>query len=224
MTAPMSPKPAAPLQTAGSGDDLASARMREYAALVSEASADALRQLDEVRLPLHILLASRFGDLNENQEELLGAARAAAEQADQALRRLKQIADLDAGTLSLRQDRVQIGALLRSLEPGLIAAAERSNVRLAMDIPPGLPAICGDRARLSEAFESLLTGVIRGARAGDQIALHAARQGQTVIVDVRHGTLAPAGDTEATLVDRVVSACGGRLERQSDHTRVAFRT
>jgi hypothetical protein len=34
-----------------------------------------LAQLDEVRLALHILPEAKFGELNENQEELLGTAR-----------------------------------------------------------------------------------------------------------------------------------------------------
>ncbi len=55
------------------------------------------RRLDEVRLPLHILLSSPFGELNENQEEMIGAAQAAAEVADEALSFIGRIVDLDAG-------------------------------------------------------------------------------------------------------------------------------
>ena len=49
----------------------ASERVQEYAALLAEATSALSRQLDEVRLPLHILLENHFGQLNENQEEML---------------------------------------------------------------------------------------------------------------------------------------------------------
>ena len=57
-------------------------RTREYAQLLATIADDTAKRLEQVRLPLHILLENRFGDLNENQEEMLGAARTAAEAAD----------------------------------------------------------------------------------------------------------------------------------------------
>ena len=59
----------------------------------------AARQLDEIRMPLHILLENRFGDLNDNQEEMLATARTAADDAQALLERLRQVADVDRGTL-----------------------------------------------------------------------------------------------------------------------------
>lgn len=70
------------------------AREKEYTALVDDAVTATLLQLEEVRLPLHILLENRFGDLNENQEEMLGAARTAAESADATLLRLREVVRL----------------------------------------------------------------------------------------------------------------------------------
>ena len=60
----------------------------ELEAHVAKTLAAATRWLGQVRISLHILLENRFGDLNENQEELLGAARAAADEADAELRKL----------------------------------------------------------------------------------------------------------------------------------------
>lgn len=58
------------------------------------AVADSLSQLDQVRLPLQILLESPFGELNDDQEELLRDARAAADGIDAALRRVGRMADI----------------------------------------------------------------------------------------------------------------------------------
>src|SRR6185436_10242224 len=87
---------------------MAAARLHDEATMLAGVVADSLAQLDEVRLPLHILLESRFGELNENQEELLRDARAAADAIDVALRRLGQVADADRGALAVQPELVQI--------------------------------------------------------------------------------------------------------------------
>ena len=80
-------------------DAVAAARLREQATMLAGAVSDSLSQLDEVRLPLQILLESPFGELNDNQEELLRDARAAADAIDARLRRLGQVADIDREAL-----------------------------------------------------------------------------------------------------------------------------
>ncbi len=111
-------------------------RLQEYAALLAEAASAVARHLDEVRLPIHILLENHFGQLNENQEEMLAAARAAAEAASVELGRLREIAELDRGVLNFRRDRVRVGDLLRALEPQLEADGERTGVRVSIDVQP----------------------------------------------------------------------------------------
>ncbi len=115
-------------------------RLQEYAALLAEAASAVARHLDEVRLPIHILLENHFGQLNENQEEMLAAARAAAEAASVELGRLREIAELDRGVLNFRRDRVRVGDLLRALEPQLEADGERTGVRVSIDVAAGTPA------------------------------------------------------------------------------------
>ena len=76
-------------------NEMAAARLREQGTMLAGVVSDSIGQLDQVRLPLQILLNSPFGELNENQEELLRDARAAADSIDVALRRLGQVADID---------------------------------------------------------------------------------------------------------------------------------
>ena len=73
---------------------------------------DGVPALDEVRLPLHILLENRFGDLNENQEEMLAAAQSAVDQAAAMLGCVRLIADLDRGALEPRRDLLRLDDLI----------------------------------------------------------------------------------------------------------------
>jgi signal transduction histidine kinase len=84
-------------------DAAATTRLREEATMLAAVVHDTMAQLDEVRLPLHILLETRFGDLNENQEELLRDARNGADAMTDALRRLAQVADADRGAVNAQR-------------------------------------------------------------------------------------------------------------------------
>ena len=105
-----------------------------------------------MRLPLHILLENHFGDLNENQEEMLGAARKAAEAADADLVSLRQIAELDLGDQPLRRDRMKPSELVDALRPMLIAAAESVGATVEVKSRRCCRPIIGDRARLQDAL------------------------------------------------------------------------
>jgi signal transduction histidine kinase len=195
----------------------ASQRVQEYAALLAEATAAVTHQLDEIRLPLHILLENHFGQLNDNQEEMLAGARTATEAAATELRRLRDIAELDRGALSLRRTMVPVGDVLRGLRPQLEAEAERAGVTLGFDQEPGLPRVAGDRSRLQEALELLLRGLVRRSLAGSEIRIEAARAPDGIDLRVIGGP-SPILDADTALARRIVQAHGGRLEYLQDRT------
>ncbi|MGH7689239.1 MAG: hypothetical protein ACREN3_06510, partial [Gemmatimonadaceae bacterium] len=98
-------------------ETVANDQRRDEATTLAAVVADALAQLDGVRLPLHILLEAPFGELNDNQEELLRDARGAADAIDTALRRLGQVADADRGALIAQLQLVQVNDVVRSVLP-----------------------------------------------------------------------------------------------------------
>jgi signal transduction histidine kinase len=197
----------------------ATGRVQEYAALLAEATSAVARQLDEVRLPLHILLENHFGQLNENQEEMLAGARAAAEGAGVELARLREIAELDRGALSFRRDRVRIGGLLQALKPQLVADGERADVKVTIDCLPGLPPVAGDRVRLQEALDLLLRHLVRHALPGSEVTISATRHKGEVAIEVVHGP-APMLDANVALAQRIILAHGGRIEDQDGRMKI----
>ena len=135
-------------------------RMHEQATVLAATVRGAAAQLDEVRLPLHILLDARFGTLNENQEELLVAARAGAEGLDTAMRRLATVADADRDTLAMRLEPVSLNDVVRAVMPMARASADRRSVRISVELEPALPRAWADRAALAEAVALLSTRLI----------------------------------------------------------------
>jgi signal transduction histidine kinase len=195
------------------------AREGEYAALLAGLAKGAMSRLDEVRLPLHILLENRFGDLNENQEEMLGAARAAVEEAQAEFERLREIAELDQGTLQLRRDAVRMGDVVTTLLPALRAEATAAGARLTTDIAPALPAIAGDRGRIQQAVGAMLHAAMRRATAGGEVRITAAATDGEISVTVSPG-IGDATHSDMVLARRIVAAHRGSVTDTESETVV----
>lgn len=155
----------------------------ETSQLLHDAGDRIARRLDEVRMPLHVLLEAPFGALNENQEELLGVARAAADEASAEARRLREVGSLELSQAA-RRDRLASADVLRALQPIIEAEGRRSRVRVTMELPAGLPAVVGDRPRLQEAMREVLARVVRVADADSTLAVSAAPGAPGVVVHV----------------------------------------
>ena len=193
-------------------DAQAERRVKDYASMLATVAAESADRLEEVRIPLHILLENHFGDLNENQEEMLGAARTAAESVDGDLVALRQIAELDLGTRELRRDRLLPADLVRSLLPTLQAIADKQNATLNVDLEPLVPAIRGDQPSLQDALAVLLGGSIRSATAGAELVIAVHRDPGAVRVEAR-GAGAAESDVRTALAERIVRVSGGSVDR-----------
>jgi signal transduction histidine kinase len=217
----------------------ADASVRAYADLVAEAATGVARQVDELRMPLHILLENRFGDLNENQEEMLAAARVAADDLQANLERLGQIADIDRGAVRLRPERLRLGDLVTALLPALTAEAERNKVTLRGEIAPLLSPVQADRAALGRAL-ALFIGDAIHRTAPDDVVQIAVRErsadapasdgsrppaGSSTIpvldVSIPHGT-GTGRHVDSVLAERLIQLVGGTVEQNPGETVVSL--
>lgn len=192
---------------------IAAERLRDQATMLAGVVGDSLAQLDEVRLPLHILLESRFGDLNENQEELLRDARGAADAIDVALRRLGQLAEADRGALPVQQELVQINDVVRSVLPLARASAERQGARIEVSLEPGLPRVIADRARLAEALALLASDAAAVSSAQTPLGISTVRDGSRAIIRILPAGKPALGDKAPSFIvaSRLIAAQGGEI-------------
>jgi signal transduction histidine kinase len=193
----------------------------EYATLLAEAATSASKQLAEARLSLHVLQDNHFGELNDNQEEMIGAAREATEAAEVELNHLREIADIDRGALTLRRDLVKPGEIIRSLQPLLNSQATKQGVRILLELEPALPRVVGDRGRLQDALGLILKDAVRYALPGTSISVHAASEPSAVTIIVNHGS--PHSYTgDVALADRLIRAQGGSVSHRADSTTITL--
>jgi len=211
---------AAKADAARAADD-AGRRTIEYATLLAEAATSASKHLAEARLSLHVLQDNHFGELNDNQEEMIGAAREATEAAEVELTHLREIADIDRGALALRRDLVKPGEIIRSLLPLLNAQATKQGVRILSELEPALPRVVGDRGRLQDALGLILKDAVRYAVPGTSISIHAASEPTTIKIIVHHGSPhSYSGDV--ALADRLIAAQGGSVTHQPEGTTISL--
>jgi signal transduction histidine kinase len=193
----------------------------EYATLLAEAATSASKQLAEARLSLHVLQDNHFGELNDNQEEMIGAAREATEAAEVELNHLREIADIDRGALALRRDLVKPGELIKSLLPLLNAQATKQGVRILSELEPALPRVVGDRGRLQDALGLILKDAVRYAVPGTSVSIHAASEPTRIKIIVNHGS--PHSYTgDVALADRLITAQGGSVTHQLEGTTISL--
>ena len=196
-------------------------RRGERAALMSEVTTSTIRLMEEARLPLHILLENHFGDLNENQEEMLGTSRNAVEAADLALRQLRDLMDLELGRIELRHDRVKLNDVIQSVLPLVQADAERVGAHVTVELAPGLAAMRADRARLQMAISALLRAHARRAPAGTNVVLGTDAANGRVTVALTPAADVPR-DTEVALAEQLVAAHGGSYSANDGRVEIAL--
>lgn len=193
-------------------------KLAEQATLLAAVSAAAVRRLDEARLPLHILLDTQFGELTPNQEELLADARDAAEQAVEALRRLRALADVDRGAIELRREWVSVDDVVRAVLPAVHAQARRRGARVRTTLEPALPRTVGDRTRLTAALALLFGDAAACLADGAEQAVATGADAAGVWVSVAP---APEGD-DAVLARRLLEVQGARVEPVDGALRVTL--
>lgn len=196
---------------------------RELSTLLADAAASATRAVDEVRLPLHILLENRFGDLNENQEEIIGTAQASAEEASALLQRLRLVAELDREQVELRADPIRVDDVVRGLLPVMQTLGEARSVQVTTDIAPALPRVPADRTHLQEALSILLRSAVERTPDGSTVRVGIVGANGVVRLTMTHGagTLPPL---ERALVERLARSMNIGFAESSDATTIEFAT
>ncbi len=196
--------------------------MSDHSVKLLDAVADTLsRSTGEVQLPLHILLENHFGDLNENQEELLEAASAAADRIDLASRHLQRILDLEHGRITFQREAVKLGDLLQPVLAIAAARGEEREVKVAADRPPVSPFVAADRYFLGEALTALFVAVIDRAESSTELLVKVSGEKTRVRIDLNYSG-GPLDGLEPVMATRLVQAQQGEVEMVAGRVTVTL--
>jgi hypothetical protein len=194
---------------------------RDYEAALVDAAESAERTLNDARMPIHILLSASFGELNDNQEEMLTAAATALERTAEELRSLRSLVDTSTVTKSDRTSIIRVADVLRCMQPELAAQASTNGVSFALKIEPALPAAIGMTAQVRDAIRLVLSDEIRFALPGTSVLAEARSTPRDIIIEAISG--APRSATvKLILADRLLRGQHGRLDHSDEGTTIVI--
>ena len=188
-------------------------RAREIEGLLQAVTTRFAARTQDAQLPLHILLSSPFGELNENQEEMLGAAMSAVDAIDTEVRELQKLVQLHRGELSIVTQPMNLPELLRPTFAIAAARAESAHVQLRPVVSDTAPRAVVDAVHAQEALTSLLIDAIVHTAQGGDVEVNAAEddRGRIRISITRRPMTPPTGDAiplELRLARRLLEAQG----------------
>jgi len=196
-------------------------RDSDYSSAIADATESAERALSEARLPIHILLTAQFGDLNDNQEEMLSAAEAALDHVAEELGSLRSLAAADCGDQQPGRQTVRVGDILQDLQLQLRDQAARAGVSLAVSIQPAMPATTGALSRLRDAIRIALMDEVRYATPGTVVRIDARTTSDGIVIAVCCGVTRSA-TAALLLAKRLLSTEGATLDQRDGQTVITI--
>jgi len=149
------------------------ARAQDIEGLLQAVTTRFASRTEDAQLPLHILLSSPFGALNENQEEMLGAAMTAVDAINTEVRELQKLLQLHRGELSIVAQPIDLAGLLRPTLAIARARAESAHVQMRAEISDTASRVIVDAVHAQEALTSILADAIAHTEPGGDIEVSA---------------------------------------------------
>ncbi|MCI0486454.1 MAG: ATP-binding protein [Blastocatellia bacterium] len=140
---------------------------------ISVASAKLREPLRSLRLALHSVIEGYTGALTAQQTEMLMEARQNAEQLDEIMSDLLELAEIESGARRISAEALRPVDLARAALDRFQAAAESKHVKLVNDVWPDLPPVVADRQAVKRIFDNLLSNAIRHTERDGQVTIGA---------------------------------------------------
>ena len=97
----------------------------------------------------------------ERVREYAGAIEIAGQQLYTMLSGILELAALDAERVSLAEDVIDLAVMLGCSIDGIMSQAAAAEVEVSADIPVGLPRFRGDRRRMRQVFDQILSNAVK---------------------------------------------------------------
>jgi len=128
---------------------------------ISVASGKLREPLRNLQLALHTVLGGYTGELNEEQAEMISNARQAADQLEDMMTDLLELAEIESGTRPISIERLRPIDLAKSAIERFQASAECKHIKLESAVWPDLSWVMADRRAIKTIFDNLLSNAIR---------------------------------------------------------------
>ena len=143
----------------------------------------------ELKTPLTSVLAAADLLVSEIHEEPLQTlAKNIRQGASNLGNRIDELLDLargEVGMLQVKLDWVDVLQLLRETADGMTPLASRRGQSLVLMLPPSLPQVRADAARLQQIVTNLISNALKYTQVGGIVKLKARQKNSTIVVEVQ---------------------------------------
>ncbi|HUN64809.1 MAG TPA: ATP-binding protein [Bacteroidota bacterium] len=125
--------------------------------------------LTSINMSVDILRQKILGPLTDKQEEMLTASKQDCERLTKLVRDLLQLSKLESGSMELREDLLDIRAVVESAIHSYTLPFREKGVALAVTAPERLPRFIGDEQQFSWVISNLVGNALRYTDAGGRV-------------------------------------------------------
>jgi signal transduction histidine kinase len=133
---------------------------------------------------LEVLREGEAGTLSSEQARFLDVVARNAERLLRLVNDLLAVARADAGRLGLEIGEVDLAAVAREAVQGAERAAEERGIALSMDLEAGSLLVGGDRARLEQVVDNLVSNAVKFTPPGGDVTVRLSAEGDRALLEV----------------------------------------
>ncbi len=152
---------------------------------ISVASGKLRHPLHSLQMALHAAVEGHTGDLNEQQNDLLRNARENADQLEELMNDLLELAEIESGARQLSPAPFRPGELVRPSVERHRPAADCKHVKLESQVWPDLPRVMADKVAAAQILDNLLSNAIRHTGHNGQVVVSATERDGRVFFCVK---------------------------------------
>ena len=160
----------------------------------------------DLRDPLQTITAAaatlQFESVDDDMAESVRCISLASTQMRRLIQDLLDLSRIEAGQLSIRQDRITLMALVKEACTLFQPQAEAKGVRLECSVADDLPPVAGDRHRVLQVLQNLVGNALKFVPAGGAITVSAEWQDDVIRVNVADTGAGIADDDLTKVFDR----------------------
>ena len=164
-------------------------------AFITSISHELRTPLTTIKLYTHLVEQSGNGQMSEQQRQFIRTISKESDQLEHQINQLINLSEIQAGTIYMERQRVDVAALLGELGAKWLPRYEAKGVALSVDLPRLEVWVDADMENLEWAVDNLVSNALNYTPQGGQVALSVTAVDDNVCISVQdNGIGVPAAD------------------------------